>query len=89
MFRKLIEGIKKYVEHNHNFANAGDVRSCAFTVGVVEGYADVIQSMGHKVNRYTRNDNDCDRIKCIEIDGVALVKDSKIDYDGYAELMKK
>ncbi len=89
MFRKLIEGIKKYVEHNHNFANAGDVRSCAFTVGVVEGYADVIQSMGHKVNRYTRNDNGGDRISDLKIDDVALVKDSAIDYDGYNALLEK
>ncbi len=89
MFRKLIEGIKKNVEHNHNFANDGDVRGCAFTVGVVKGYTDVIHSMGHKVNRNTRNDNGSDRISDLKIDDVALVKDSKIDYDGYAELMKK
>ncbi len=89
MVRKLIEGIKKYVEHNHNFANDGDVRGCAFTVGVVKGYTDVIRSMGHKIKCSTRNDSDCDRIKCIEIDGVALVKDSKIDYDSYNELLEK
>ncbi len=89
MFRKLIEGIKKYVECNHTFANDGDARGCAFTVGVVKGYTDVIRSMGHKINRSTRNDNGSDRISDLKIDDVALVKDSKIDYDGYEELLKK
>ncbi len=73
MFRKLIEGIKKYAERNHTFANDGDGRCCAFTVGVVKGYTDVIQSMGHKVNRYTRNDNGSDRISDLKIDDVVLV----------------
>ncbi len=89
MFKDLIKRIKEIVEFNHKFADDGDVRGCAFTVGVVKGYTDVIQSMGHKVKRSAWDDNDCDQIKCIEIDGVALVKDSKIDYDGYNELMKK
>ncbi len=89
MFRKLIEGIKENVERNHNFANDGDVRCYAFTAGTVKGYTDVIRSMGYKVKRSARNDNGCDRIKYIEIDGVALVRDSKIDYNGYNELLKK
>ncbi len=89
MFRKLIEGIKKYVEHNHNFANAGDVRGCAFAVGVVKGYTDVIRSMGHKVNRNTRNDNGSDRISDLKIDDVVLVQDGEISLEGYKELLEK
>lgn len=60
-----------------------------YTAGMLQGYLDVIRSMGHDVESGSWDDNGCDRISYLEIDGVVLIKNSKLDIDGYVELLKK
>ncbi len=58
--------------------------------GMIEGYLDVLKSMGHKVGMLPSiDDNSCERIRYMEIDGIVIVRENKIDYDGYAELLGK
>ncbi len=87
MFRKLIDRIEETVSCNFERTNAGDIQRSSFTVGMVEGYIDVIRIMGHKAKSRSYNEgNGCERILYIEIDGVDLVKGGRIDSNGYSKL---
>ncbi len=90
MFRDLIERIRKTAKLNLEYANREYVQYSFFTVGKIEGYIDVLQSMGHKAGIVPDiDDNGCERIRYIEIDGVILVRKNAIDYDGYSALLEK
>lgn len=89
MYKELIHSIQDAVFFNLENADEVDVQRSSFTAGMVKAFAEVLQSMGHKVDVGSWNDNGCNRIGFIEIDGVVLVKNSKINFDGYSELLKK
>ncbi len=56
---------------------------------MVFGVGEVIQSMGHKVEFECQYDDNSDRyqISYMGIDGIALVRENKLDVNGYVELM--
>ena len=56
---------------------------------MVKAYTDILRDLGHEVETGDWDDNGCDRVGYIKIDGVVLVKNSKINFDGYDELLKK
>ena len=89
MFNLLIHRIEKAASLNFENADKFDVQRSSFTAGMLRGYLDVIMSMGHDVESGSWDDNGCDRIGYIKIDGVILFKNSKLDIDVYAELLKK
>ncbi len=89
MFRKLIKRIKEITEFNHESADNGKTESSSYAVGKLDGYTEVLQSMGHKVMNCYLPDDGCVRIWRVIIDGVTLVQENEIDPDSYAELRKK
>ncbi len=89
MYKELIRSIQGAVAFNLDNADKADVQRSSFTAGMVKAFTEVLQSMGHDVETGTWDDNGCDRIGYIKIDGVVLVENSKINFDGYSELLKK
>jgi len=90
MFNILIQLIKKATKLNLEYANREYVQNSFLTAGMVEGYLDVLESMGHKAGIILDiGDSGCERIRYIEIDGVILVRKNIIDNDGYIELSEK
>lgn len=89
MYKELIRSIQGAVAFNLENADRSDVERSNYTSGMAKAYTDVLRGLGHKVEIGTWDDNGCNRIGFIQIDGVALVKNSKIDFDGYGELLKK
>lgn len=89
MYKELIRSIQGTVSFNLDNADKADVQRSSFTAGMVKAFTDVLRDLGHEVETGTWDDNGCDRIGYIKIDGVVLVKNSKIDFDGYGELLKK
>ncbi len=90
MFKDLIKRIKEAVKLNLEHADRGNDQSSYYTYGVVNGYIDVLESIGHKVIIVPSiNKNGCERIRYLKIDGIALVQKNEIDYDGYNELLGK
>lgn len=89
MYKELIRSIQNAVVFNLDNADKADVQRSYFTAGMVRGYLDVLRSLGHNVEYGTWDDNGCDRIGYLKIDDVILVKNSKIDSDGYTELLFK
>lgn len=90
MYRELIRSIQGAVAFNLDNADKADVQRSYFTAGMVRAYLDVLRSLGHNVEYGSWDDNGCDRIGFIKIDGVILVKNSKIDFEGgYTELLFK
>ena len=89
MFKSLIFRIEETVSLNFQNADKVDVQRSSFTAGMIRGYLDVLMSMGHNVQSGSWDDNGCDCIGYMEIDGLVLVKNSKLNMDVYAELLKK
>ncbi len=89
MYKNLIFRIEQTVDLNFDNADKADVQRSSFTAGMVRAFAEVLRGMGHEVQTGSWDDNGCDRIGFIEIDGVVLVKNSQIDINGYTELLKK
>ena len=89
MYKDLINRIERAVSFNFEDANAADVQRSSFTAGMVKAYTDILRDLGHEVETGDWDDNGCDRVGYIKIDGVVLVKNSKINFDGYDELLKK
>ena len=89
MYKKLIFRIEEIVRLNFENADKVDVQRSSFTAGMVRAFTEVLRGMGHEVQTGSWDDNGCDRIGFIEIDGVVLVKNSQIDINGYTELQKK
>lgn len=89
MYKNLIYRIEQTASLNLENANKADVQRSSFTAGMLRAYTEMLRSMGHEVESGTWDDNGCDRIGFMEIDGVVLVKNSEINIDGYAELLKK
>ncbi len=90
MFKDLIERIERVVKLNLKHTDKGNARSSLLAFGMIEGYLDVLKSMGHKAGMLPSiDDNGCERIRYMEIDGIAFVREYEIDYDGYNELLKK
>lgn len=89
MYKELIRSIQGAVAFNLDNADKGDVQRSYFTAGKVKAFTEVLRGLGHEVETGTWDDNGCDRIGYIKIDGVVLVKNSKIDFDSYGELLKK
>ena len=89
MYKKLIRSIQSAVAFNLDNADKVDVQRSSFTAGMVKAYTEVLREMGHEVETGSWDDNGCDRIGFIKIDGVALVENSKIDFDAYGELLRK
>ena len=89
MYKELIRSIQGAVAFNLDNADKADVQRCYYTAGMVKAFTEVLRGLGHEVEIGTWDDNGCDRIGYIKIDGVVLVKNSKIDFDGYGELLKK
>ena len=89
MYKELIRNIQGAVAFNLENTDKGDVERSFYTAGMVKAYTDVLRGLGHEVDIGTWDDSGCDRIGFIKIDGVVLVKNSKIDFDGYGELLKK
>ncbi len=82
MYKELIRSIQSAVTLNLDNADNTDVQRSSFTAGMVSAFSEVLRGMSHEV------DNGCE-IGFIKIDGVVLVKNSKLDFDGYGELLKK
>ena len=89
MYKELIRSIQGAVAFNLENADRGDVERSNYTAGMTKAYTDVLRGFGHEVEIGTWDDSGCNRIGFIQIDGVTLVKNSKIDFDGYGELLKK
>ncbi len=89
MYKNLINRIEEIVNLNLENANKADVQRSSFTAGVVWAFTEVLRGMGHEVETGSWDDNGCDRIGFMKIDGVVLVKNSRINFDGYSELLKK
>ena len=89
MYKELIRSIQGAAAFNLDNADKADVQRSYYTAGMVKAFTEVLRGLGHEVETGTRDDNGCDRIGYIKIDGVVLVKNSKIDFDGYGELLKK
>ncbi len=89
MFREIIKRIKKTMKINQKAVDGGNVKDSSFAAGMVRGYVDVLQSMGHEVIFSLWNDGGCDGISYMEIDGVILICGSKIDHDSYKKLLEK
>ena len=89
MYKELIRSIQGAVAFNLDNADKADVQRSYFTAGMVKAFTEVLRGLGHKVETGTWDDNGCDRIGYIKINGVILVKNSKIDFDGYGELLEK
>lgn len=89
MYKNLINRIEETVSLNLENADKADVQRSSFTAGMVRAFTEVLRGLGHEVETGTWDDNGYDRIGYIKIDGVVLVKNSKIDFDGYGELLKK
>ncbi len=70
---------------------SSNVQDSIFKAGVVFGIGEVVQSMGHKVEFECRYDDKSDRyqISYMEIDGIVIVRENKLDINGYVELMEK
>lgn len=89
MFKSLINRIEETVSLNFQNADQADVQRSSFTAGMVKAFTDVLRGMGHEVETGSWDDNSCDRIGFVKIDGVCLARNSKINFDGYSELLKK
>lgn len=89
MFKSLIYRIEETMSLNNQNADKLDVQRSSFTAGMIRAYLDVVRSMGHDVDSGSWDDNGCDRFSYLKIDGVVMVKNSKIDTKVYAELLKK
>ncbi len=89
MYKNLIYRIEQTASLNLENADKADVQRSSFTAGMLRAFTEILRGMGHEVESGTWDDNGCDRIGFMEIDGVVLVKNSKINIDGYAELLKK
>ena len=89
MFKSLIYRIEETVSLNFQNADRADVQRSSFTAGMIRGYLDILMSMGHNVQSGSWNDNGCDRIGYMEIDGLVLVKNSKLNLDVYTKLLNK
>lgn len=60
----------------------------SFTAGMVKGYTDVLRGMGHEVEIGSWDDSGCDRVGFIKVDGVFLVRNSKINFDSFGPAME-
>ncbi len=89
MYKELIRSIQGAVAFNLDNADKADVQRSYYTAGMVKAFTEVLRGLGHEVETGTWDDNGCNRIGYIKIDGVVLVKNSKIDFDSYGELLKK
>ncbi len=89
MYKELIRSIQGTVSFNLDNADKADVQRSSFTAGMVKAFTEVLRGMGHEVETGSWDDNGCKRIGFIKIDGVVLVKNSKLNFDGYDELLKK
>ena len=89
MFKSLICKIEETVSLNNQNADKLDVQRSSFTAGMIRAYLDVVRSMGHDVDSGSWDDNGCDRFSYLKIDGVVMVRNSKIDFKAYSELLKK
>ncbi len=68
MFNDLMERIKGAVRLNFNAVKAGDTGRSYYASGMARGYADIIESMGHKVKFEIRDESGCELIRMLEID---------------------
>ena len=89
MYKHLIDEIQGAIAFNLENADRGDVERSYYTAGMAKAYTDVLRGLGHEVEIGTWNDNGCDRIGFVKIDGVFLAMFNKIDFDVYWELQKK
>lgn len=89
MFNNLIKTIERTISFNLDRADAGDIECSNYTAGMLRAYLDVIMEFGHDVVSGTWDDKGCNRIGYVEIDGIVLVKKSRLDYKAYAKLMKE
>lgn len=89
MYKELIRSIENAVSLNLDNADKGDVQRSSFTAGMVKAYTDVLRGMGHEVETGSWDDSGCDRVGFIKVDGVFLVRNSKINFDNFAELLTK
>ncbi len=88
MFKDLIVRIEEAVKLNLEYAAKGNVQGSHYTYGVVNGYIDVLESIGHKVLIiHSVDSNSCERIQYMKIDGLALVRESEINYGNYNKLL--
>lgn len=83
MYKELIRSIENAVAFNLDNADKADVQRSSFTAGMVKAYTDVLRDMGHKVETGNWEDNGCDRVGFIKINGVFLVMNSKINFDSF------
>lgn len=89
MYKELIRSIQGAVAFNLENADKADVQRSSFTAGMVKAFTDVLRGLGHEVETGSWDDTGCDRIGFVKIDGVFLVRNSKINFDAYSELLKK
>lgn len=90
MFKDIIERILRTAKLSIKHVDRGNARSSLLAFGMIEGYLDVLKSMGHKAGMLPSiDDNGCEQIRYMEIDGIVIVRENKIIADGYAELLEK
>ncbi len=90
MFKDLIKRIREAVKLNIEHADRGNVQSSYYTYGQINGYIDVLESIGHKVIIVPSiGSNGSERIRYMAIDGIVIVQKNEIDYDGYDKLLER
>ena len=88
MFAEVIRRMVSDIEANLDNSDRKDVERSYYCAGHVTAWCQVIMMMGHNVEHGTWIDEKCNREGYLEIDGKVLVKNSKIDYKVYQELVK-
>ncbi len=70
MYKNLIYRIEQTASLNLENADKADVQRSSFTAGMLRAFTEILRGMGHEVESGTWDDNGCDRIGFMEIDGV-------------------
>ena len=77
MYKHLIDENQGAIAFNLENADRGDVERSYYTAGMAKAYTDVLRGLGHEVEIGTWNDNGCDRIGFVKIDGVGAAEKVK------------
>lgn len=88
MFEYYTNKIIRHIEFNNHNADSGDVVRSAVTRGAVFAYCDVLRSLHHETDVGDWEDNGCLRVSYLKIDGKVIVRNSEIDYNGVADLLR-
>ncbi len=88
MYNTLINRIVRDTKYNLMNADDLDVVRSAVTRGSVSASIQALQDLGYEANYGDWEDRGCLRIGFVKIAGTVIVKNSTIDYDAVAKLLR-